>query len=82
MCEKERNKQFTYEGEDEGFIEAQENFRTYLFNQIVDKAIMSMDIRFEILRRHHYSFGFIYNKFHQLQQYEQQQQQKQVSYAV
>lgn len=63
---RKRKKQFTYEGEDEGFVDPQEKFRTDFFNQIVDVAIMSMDSRFEQLRMHHNLFGFLY-KFHQLQ---------------
>jgi hypothetical protein len=63
---RKRKKQFTYEGDDEGFVDAEKQFRINYFNQIVDMALMSMEKRFEQLRMHHATFGFLY-KFRELQ---------------
>ena len=66
---RKRKKQFTYEGDEEGIVDEEKKFRINYFNQIVDMAIVSMEKRFEQLRMHHATFGFLY-KFRELQKTE------------
>lgn len=56
-----RKRQFAYEGRDEPVDSPQANFEVNCFNLILDKAVSSMESRFDQLKKHNDLFGFIYS---------------------
>ena len=56
-------KQFLYECEDQPIEDPAQNFRVFFFLVVIDKAVMSLNERFEQLQHFQQTFGFIfYNK--------------------
>ncbi|XP_047139200.1 uncharacterized protein LOC124815076 [Hydra vulgaris] len=56
-----KKKMFLYESSDEPILEPKTEFRVNFFNQVVDKALQSLQPRFMQLKEHHKLFGFLYN---------------------
>ncbi|XP_039373733.1 zinc finger MYM-type protein 1-like [Mauremys reevesii] len=54
-----RKKQFEYESADEPFSDPKEAYRVQCFNQVLDKALQSLEPRFEQLQKHESLFGFL-----------------------
>ncbi|XP_065642774.1 uncharacterized protein LOC136074389 [Hydra vulgaris] len=54
-------KMFLYESSDEPILDPKTEFRVNFFNQVVDKALQSLQPRFMQLKEHHKLFGFLYN---------------------
>ncbi|XP_065667636.1 uncharacterized protein LOC136087935 [Hydra vulgaris] len=52
---------FLYESSDEPILDPKTEFRVNFFNQVVDKALQSLQPRFMQLKEHHKLFGFLYN---------------------
>uniref|UniRef100_A0A452HD43 HAT C-terminal dimerisation domain-containing protein n=1 Tax=Gopherus agassizii TaxID=38772 RepID=A0A452HD43_9SAUR len=56
---RKRKKQFEYESADEPFPDPKEAYRVQCFNQVLDKALQSLEPRFEQLQKHESLFGFL-----------------------
>nr|XP_047133848.1 uncharacterized protein LOC101240817 [Hydra vulgaris] len=56
-----KKKMFLYESSDEPILDPKTEFRVNFFNQVVDKALQSLQPRFMQLKEHHKLFGFLYN---------------------
>ncbi|XP_047132451.1 uncharacterized protein LOC124811181 [Hydra vulgaris] len=56
-----KKKMFLYETSDEPILDPKTEFRVNFFNQVVDKALQSLQPRFMQLKEHHKLFGFLYN---------------------
>lgn len=54
-------KTFTYESSDAPISDPKTEFRVNFFNQVVDKALQSLQPRFRQLKDHYDLFGFLYN---------------------
>ncbi|CAL4110815.1 unnamed protein product, partial [Meganyctiphanes norvegica] len=52
---------FDYESADKPVSDPKEAFRVFFFNMVVDKAVQSLEPRFEQLKKHDELFGFLYN---------------------
>ncbi|XP_004205865.3 uncharacterized protein LOC101239811 [Hydra vulgaris] len=56
-----KKKMFLYESSDEPILDPKTELRVNFFNQVVDKALQSLQPRFMQLKEHHKLFGFLYN---------------------
>ena len=56
-----RRRLFDYESVDEPESDPEEAYKEQCFNQVVDKALESLEPRFKQLKEHHELFGFLYN---------------------
>ncbi|KAF2887227.1 hypothetical protein ILUMI_18945, partial [Ignelater luminosus] len=56
---RKRKGQFNYESNDEPIIDPKEAYRVECFNQVWDKAELSLETKFEQLKRHTDLFGFL-----------------------
>ncbi|XP_065642806.1 52 kDa repressor of the inhibitor of the protein kinase-like [Hydra vulgaris] len=55
-----KKKMFLYESSDEPILDPKTEFRVNFFNQVVDKALQSLQPRLMQLKEHHKLFGFLY----------------------
>ncbi|KAL3888791.1 hypothetical protein ACJMK2_001152 [Sinanodonta woodiana] len=57
---RKRKRTFTYESSDAPISDPKTEFRVNFFNQVVDKAMQSLQPRFRQLKEHYDLFGFLY----------------------